>query len=54
MKIRRKGALARGNRYVLATLVVALLILAYGCLGGWAGAPPATNTTPPPATRTPG
>ena len=54
MKIRRKGALARGNRYVLATLVVALLILAYGCLGGWAPAPPATTTTPPPATGTPG
>ncbi len=54
MKIRRKGALARGNRYVLATLVVALLILAYGCLGGWADAPPATKSTPAPATGTTG
>ena len=44
MRIKRKGALARGNRYVLATLVVALLMLIYGCLGGQADAPPATGT----------
>jgi hypothetical protein len=52
MRIRRKGALARGNRYVLATLVVVPLLLAYGCLGSWADAPSATTT--PPATGMPG
>jgi hypothetical protein len=38
----------RRNWYILGA--VALLLLAYGCLGGDSDAPPATTTAPPPAT----
>ena len=40
----------RRNLYLAGAVGVALLLLAYGCLGRGGDAPPATTTVPPPAT----
>jgi hypothetical protein len=47
-----RGALVRGNWYMLVALVIVLLFLAYEFLGRDDG-PPAVTTTPP-ATTAPG
>jgi hypothetical protein len=44
MRTRRRGAVAKGNWYMLAGLVVVLLLLAYGWLGrGGSDVAPATT-----------